>query len=74
MSGWDIFMVATVCAGGALLFLRVVAGDIEARSQRLDTFEEKMRRNWQRQQAEQTEFEEPPTFLPPGKTESDAGL
>lgn len=74
MTGWNVFIAGCVCAGGALLFLRVAAAEVQARRTRLDRLEENLRLRWQKRQAEReaASMDEPIVLKPLGKADPDA--
>lgn len=54
MIEWETMAYLATCSAGTLLFLRLVANDLELASLELDTLEEQEKGKAQRQQAETT--------------------
>ena len=59
MSGWSIIAAGLVCATGALIFLKVVANDIELANAILQNTEKRLEKASKRD-AEEDEVEEEP--------------
>ena len=70
MTGWDYFIAGSVCAGGALPFLRIAAFEVEGLQSRLFVLESRLRTDRQKRLSNagpEDDSGEPIVLMPLGK-------